>query len=50
MAKIDAFQDLAITAAEDGQELWRWLYSEIRAVLGDNLRSFIIGGCEDGTR
>jgi GntR family transcriptional regulator/MocR family aminotransferase len=33
MAKIDTFQDLAITAAEDGQELWRWLYSEIRTAI-----------------
>jgi GntR family transcriptional regulator / MocR family aminotransferase len=33
MAKTDAFQDLAITAARDGQELWRWLYSEVRTAI-----------------
>jgi GntR family transcriptional regulator / MocR family aminotransferase len=33
MAKSDVFQDLAIAAAEEGQELWKWLYSEIRTAI-----------------
>ena len=35
MAKGQTFQDLALTPPADGRELWRWLYSEIRAAIVD---------------
>lgn len=35
MAKAEAFQDLALTTPRRSQELWRWLYSEIRAAILD---------------
>jgi GntR family transcriptional regulator / MocR family aminotransferase len=35
MAKAEAFQDLALTTPPRGQDLWRWLYSEIRAAILD---------------
>ncbi len=35
MAKAETFQDLALGAPQDGQELWRWLYSEIRGAILD---------------
>ena len=35
MAKAEEFQDLALTTPRRSQELWRWLYSEIRAAILD---------------
>lgn len=35
MAKEATFQDFAVTTPKDGQELWRWLYSEIRGAILD---------------
>lgn len=35
MAKAETFQDLALGAALKDQELWRWLYTELRAAILD---------------
>jgi GntR family transcriptional regulator/MocR family aminotransferase len=35
MAKTETFQDLSFTEATDERELWRWLYSELRAAILD---------------
>ena len=35
MAKSEQFQDLALSAPAHQQELWRWLYTELRAAIVD---------------
>jgi GntR family transcriptional regulator/MocR family aminotransferase len=35
MPKTETFQDLALTPCPNGQELWRWLYTELRAAILD---------------
>jgi hypothetical protein len=35
MAKTESFQDLSLMPPENGQELWRWLYAELRAAILD---------------
>ncbi|MGH9668211.1 MAG: GntR family transcriptional regulator, partial [Bryobacteraceae bacterium] len=35
MAKAESFQDLSLTPPREGQELWRWLYAELRAAILD---------------
>ncbi len=35
MAKAEPFQDLSLMPPPDGVELWRWLYSELRAAILD---------------
>lgn len=35
MAKADTFQDLALNEHKSHQELWRWLYTELRAAILD---------------
>ena len=40
MPKQDTFQDLVLGEMREGQELWRWLYTEIRNAIADGrLRS-----------
>ena len=40
MAKVKSFQDLVLRPAGHSQELWRWLYSELRtAILDGRLRA-----------
>ena len=40
MPKQDTFQDLVLGEKRDGQDLWRWLYTEIRNAIADGrLRS-----------
>jgi len=39
MAKAETFQDFSLNLPSDGQDLWRWLYSELRnAILDGRLR------------
>ena len=35
MSKTEIFQDIPLPAARDAQELWRWLYTEVRAAILD---------------
>lgn len=35
MAKKESFQDLSLMPPQDGEELWRWLYGELRAAILD---------------
>jgi GntR family transcriptional regulator / MocR family aminotransferase len=35
LAKVEPFQDLSLTPPTDGQDLWRWLYTELRAAILD---------------
>ena len=35
MGKAESFQDLSIQPIREGQELWRWLYMELRAAILD---------------
>ena len=35
MPKQDTFQDLVLGEMREGQELWRWLYTEIRNAIAD---------------
>jgi GntR family transcriptional regulator/MocR family aminotransferase len=35
MAKAETFQDLSLAAPEADQELWRWIYTELRAAILD---------------
>jgi GntR family transcriptional regulator/MocR family aminotransferase len=35
VAKIGTFQDLVLEPRKDGQELWRWLYTELRSAIMD---------------
>lgn len=35
MAKEESFQDLALMDPDEGQELWRWMYAELRAAILD---------------
>lgn len=35
MPKTETFQDLSLTGSVNGQELWRWLYTELRAAILD---------------
>jgi GntR family transcriptional regulator/MocR family aminotransferase len=35
MPKTETFQDLALNRCPKGQELWRWLYTELRAAILD---------------
>ena len=35
VAKIDTFQDLVLAPRKDGQEMWRWLYTEVRSAIAD---------------
>ncbi|MEW5979106.1 MAG: PLP-dependent aminotransferase family protein [Acidobacteriota bacterium] len=43
MAKAETFQDLSLAPPRDGQELWRWLYTALRAAILD-------GRLKPGTR
>src|SRR5258708_12113444 len=33
--KIETFQDLVLAPRKDGQEMWRWLYTELRSAIID---------------
>src|SRR5438552_16836415 len=33
--KIETFQDLVLEPRKDGQEMWRWLYTELRSAIID---------------
>src|SRR5216684_513994 len=33
--KIETFQDLVLEARKDGQEMWRWVYTELRSAIID---------------
>ncbi len=35
MAKAETFQDLSLTPSGEGQELGRWLYTELRTAILD---------------
>jgi GntR family transcriptional regulator / MocR family aminotransferase len=35
MPKIEIFQDLVLEPRKDGQEMWRWLYTELRSAIID---------------
>lgn len=35
MPKIETFQDLVLAPRKDGQEMWRWLYTELRSAIID---------------
>src|SRR5712692_495220 len=35
MAKAESFQDLSLAPPRESQELWRWLYTELRAAILD---------------
>lgn len=35
MPKIETFQDLALDPRKDNQEIWRWLYTELRSAIMD---------------
>ena len=35
MPKIETFQDLVLEPRKDGQEMWRWLYTELRSAIID---------------
>jgi GntR family transcriptional regulator / MocR family aminotransferase len=33
--KVETFQDLVLEPRKDGQEMWRWLYTELRSAIID---------------
>src|SRR6201991_1923187 len=35
MSKVDTFQDLSLNPPSDKQDLWRWLYTELRSAILD---------------
>ena len=35
MSKIETFQDLVLEPRKEGQEMWRWLYTELRSAIID---------------
>ena len=35
MPKVETFQDLVLEPRKDGQEIWRWLYTELRSGIID---------------
>jgi GntR family transcriptional regulator / MocR family aminotransferase len=38
--KIETFQDLVLEPRKDGQEMWRWLYTELRSAIIDGRLKF----------
>ena len=40
MPKIETFQDLVLEPRKDGQEMWRWLYTELRSAIIDGRLKF----------